>query len=86
MQNQKANGQLRTGRSQVQFQRSPEVTLATLSRKRASWSEFDLTQIIPLPGLRPCASCGAFVSNVNLGGNNGKSALTGELFCLVCAD
>jgi hypothetical protein len=43
-------------------------------------------QIIPLPGLRPCALCGVFVGNTNLGGYNGRSALTGSLFCLKCAD
>jgi hypothetical protein len=43
-------------------------------------------QIISLPGLRPCVSCGVFVGNVNLGGYTGRGALTGELFCLNCAD
>ena len=43
-------------------------------------------QIIPFPGLRPCALCGVFVGNTNLGGYNGRSALTGSLFCLKCAD
>jgi len=43
-------------------------------------------QVIPFSGVRPCASCGVFVGNINLGGYDGPSALTGELFCLNCAD
>jgi hypothetical protein len=43
-------------------------------------------QIIPLPGLRPCAVCGVYVGNINLGGFNGRGALTSELYCLKCAD
>lgn len=36
--------------------------------------------------LRRCVGCGAHVTNENLGGYNGRSALTGDLFCLSCAD
>jgi hypothetical protein len=43
-------------------------------------------QIIPFPGVRPCAVCGVFVGNLNLGGHNGRSALTGGLLCSNCAD
>jgi len=43
-------------------------------------------QIVPLPGVRPCVLCGVFVGNLNLGGHTGRSAFTGELFCLNCAD
>jgi hypothetical protein len=53
---------------------------ATLVRERAT------AQVIPLPGLRPCAQCGVFVGNLNLGGYDGRSAMTGKLFCLKCAD
>jgi hypothetical protein len=50
------------------------------------YSSHAVAQIIPLPSVRPCASCGVFVGNVNLGGHDGRSALSGELFCLKCAD
>ena len=43
-------------------------------------------QIIPFQGVRPCAACGVFVGNINLGGHDGRSALSGRLFCLKCAD
>jgi len=42
-------------------------------------------QVIAFPGVRPCASCGVFVGNINLGGYDGRGALTGSLFCLKCA-
>jgi hypothetical protein len=35
---------------------------------------------------RRCVSCGRFVGNSNLGGYDGKSALSGRLWCLRCAD
>ena len=40
----------------------------------------------PETELRRCVVCGAHVTNENLGGYNGPSALTGDLFCLSCAD
>jgi len=36
--------------------------------------------------VRRCVACGARVTNRNLGGNNGRSALSGPLWCLQCAD
>jgi len=36
--------------------------------------------------LRYCARCGERVTNANVGGYEGKSALTGRLYCLLCAD
>jgi hypothetical protein len=36
--------------------------------------------------LRQCVVCHVPVTNQNLGGYNGRSALSGDLFCLSCAD
>jgi hypothetical protein len=36
--------------------------------------------------LRRCVVCGAHVTNDNLGGYSGRSALGGDLWCLSCAD
>lgn len=36
--------------------------------------------------LRYCAKCGERVTNENVGGYEGRSALTGRLFCTLCAD
>jgi hypothetical protein len=36
--------------------------------------------------LRFCVGCGTRVTNKNVGGFTGRSALTGRLFCLDCAD
>jgi hypothetical protein len=33
-----------------------------------------------------CVVCGSHVTNRNLGGNDGRSALSGNLWCLRCAD
>jgi hypothetical protein len=38
------------------------------------------------PNLRFCVACSAGVTNLNLGGYTGHSALTGQLYCLRCAD
>jgi hypothetical protein len=35
---------------------------------------------------RRCAACSSRVTNRHLGGCNGHSALTGNLYCLRCAD
>jgi hypothetical protein len=43
-------------------------------------------QIIPFPGVRSCRVSGIFVGDPNLGGHDGRSALSGKLFCLKCAD
>jgi hypothetical protein len=36
--------------------------------------------------LRYCAKCGERVTNANVGGYEGKSALTGRLYCDLCVD
>jgi hypothetical protein len=36
--------------------------------------------------IRLCVSRDSRITNRNLGGNNGRSALTGDLYCLRCAD
>ena len=35
---------------------------------------------------RRCVACGSRVTNRNLGGNDGRSALSGPVWCLSCAD
>jgi hypothetical protein len=40
----------------------------------------------PTPARRRCVACDARVTNSNLGGADGKSALTGPLWCRLCAD
>jgi len=35
---------------------------------------------------RRCVSCGCLITNRSLGGNSGRSALTGPVWCLYCAD
>lgn len=35
---------------------------------------------------RQCVVCGCRVTNQNLGGYNGRSALSGALWCCECAD
>jgi hypothetical protein len=64
------------------------VALNDIERRSRSedYCSTHVAQIIPLPGLRPCVSCGVLVGNLNLGGYNGRSALSGKLFCLKCAD
>ena len=37
-------------------------------------------------GKRSCVSCGRRITNRNLGGDDGRSALSGPLWCLRCAD
>lgn len=36
--------------------------------------------------LRYCVGCGERVTNANVGGYEGRSALTGRLYCELCAD
>jgi hypothetical protein len=40
----------------------------------------------PETELRRCVECGVHVTNSNLGGYSGRSALSGDLWCLDCAD
>ena len=41
---------------------------------------------IGTPRIRRCVCCNTHITNINLGGNNGRSPLTGDLYCLRCAD
>jgi len=36
--------------------------------------------------MRRCVSCDSRITNRNLGGNSGRSALSGSVWCLRCAD
>jgi hypothetical protein len=36
--------------------------------------------------IRRCAACDSHITNRNLGGNDGRSALSGPVWCLRCAD
>ncbi len=36
--------------------------------------------------LRYCCKCGERVTNQNIGGYDGESALFGRLYCMLCAD
>lgn len=36
--------------------------------------------------VRLCVSCDSRITNRNLGGNSGRSALSGPVWCLRCAD
>jgi hypothetical protein len=38
------------------------------------------------PELRRCVACNVEVTNESLGGYDGRSALSGDLWCLACAD
>jgi hypothetical protein len=40
----------------------------------------------PILPIRRCVACDSRVTNRNLGGNSGRSALTGNLWCWRCAD
>jgi hypothetical protein len=50
-----------------------QATIASPLVKRQLWPRF-------------CVSCGVLVTNKNVGGFTGRSALTGKLFCSACAD
>jgi len=82
-----------SGRPAYEFLKRPAATEAG-----GGGEEFGGSDAIPLPYVRAtdacdirivgrrCAVCGCTVTNENLGGDNGRSALSGELFCLTCAD
>jgi hypothetical protein len=38
------------------------------------------------PATRRCVACDVRVTNSNLGGSDGRSALSGPLWCRLCAD
>ena len=50
-----------------------------------SYSVFDLLQSTTSPARR-CVACGCRVTDRNLGCYNGRSALSGSLWCCECAD
>src|SRR5438445_567957 len=54
-------------------------------RLRAAYHLLRLPQV-QRAVIRRCIACDARVNNRNLGGNNGRSALTGDLYCERCAD
>jgi hypothetical protein len=68
-------------------ERETRALLCQILRKLA---EIDATLHSPLTArrlhLRYCAQCGERVTNRNVGGFEGKSALTGQLYCDLCAD
>jgi hypothetical protein len=51
-------------------------------RLRGSYRRFRF----PQGKFRRCVCCSRSVSNKTLGGFDGRSGLSGELFCLTCAD
>ena len=73
----------------AQKSRASEST-ALLRHIVAKLSEIEAQLHSPLTARRLhwryCARCGERVTNHNVGGYEGKSALTGRLFCLACAD
>jgi hypothetical protein len=54
-------------------------------QRRTTYSVVRFPQIGTLR-IRRCVCCNTHVTNTNLGGNNGRSSLTGDLYCLRCAD
>jgi hypothetical protein len=67
--------------------------MASTSRKterEQTLSLFGMSKIISFedPSHEPrfCESCKTPVGNLNLGGHDGKSALSGRLYCQACAD
>jgi hypothetical protein len=61
-----------------------ETALQTAELLRP-YSVFDLLQSTKSPARR-CVACGCRVTNRNLGGDNGLSALSGSPWCCDCAD
>jgi hypothetical protein len=55
---------------------------AELLRPYAGFGFLQPGRLLP----RQCVGCGCWVSNQNLGGYNGRSALIGALWCCECAD
>ena len=45
-----------------------------------------IVQEFAAPPVRCCVVCDVPVENLNLGGHDAASALTGPLWCLLCAD
>jgi hypothetical protein len=50
-----------------------------------SYSGFGFLQPAKIP-VRRCVACGSRVTNQSLGGHDGRSALSGSLWCYDCAD
>ena len=67
--------------------RRPAKTAFRNVEQRGSYHWALLLQAFrPTPATRRCVACNVRVTNSNLGGADGKSALTGPLWCRLCAD
>jgi hypothetical protein len=60
------------------------AALKTTELLRAYWV-LTFLQRTKVPARR-CVSCNSRITNRNLGGNDGRSALSGPVWCLSCAD
>jgi hypothetical protein len=71
----------------LRIQRESRALLCLILRKI---SEIEAKLQSPLTARqlhwRYCAKCGERVTNANVGGYEGRSALSGRLFCQLCAD
>jgi len=74
----------------VTDQKASEQILPLLRYISAKLIEIEAQLHSPLTArclhFRYCAVCGVRVTNRNCGGYEGRSALTGRLFCELCAD
>jgi hypothetical protein len=55
-------------------------------KEKASARLLPKQKLLAAETVRGCVVCGAHVTNDNLGGYSGRSALGGDLWCLSCAD
>jgi len=62
----------------------PEIAGAATLRLLAAYRFLLIAQ--PRRAVRRCVACGRRVTNRSLGGWSGRSALTGPVWCLDCAD
>ena len=62
------------------------TTLRKLLLRRGYHFSLALQPFTERSRVRHCVACGSRVRNKNLGGNGGRSALTGPVWCLDCAD
>jgi hypothetical protein len=68
----------------IKEKRGCYTALETAEFLRAYWV-LTFLQRTKVPARR-CVSCNSRITNRNLGGNDGKSALSGLVWCLSCAD
>ena len=67
--------------------RRPAKTALSNVKLQGSYHWALLLQVFrPTPATRRCVACDVRVTNSNLGGADGKSALSGPLWCRLCAD